>query len=81
MAFNAIACNWETAAVLKTAALNRISSVSLRAITDTADREALHDYRNNLNRSLDMLSQLLRLLISDGWAYKIITSARLATYP
>jgi nucleoside phosphorylase len=33
IAFNAFACNWEAAAVLKTAALNGILSLSIRGIT------------------------------------------------
>jgi adenosylhomocysteine nucleosidase len=73
-AFNAFACNWETAAVLKTAALNGIGSLSFRVITDSADENALNDYKDNLNRSLTILAACMRALICDGWGHRIITA-------
>ena len=76
IAFNALACNWETAAVLKTAALNGIPSLSIRVITDKADENASNDYRDNLNRSLEILGRFLKAFICEGWACKIISMSR-----
>jgi adenosylhomocysteine nucleosidase len=71
-AFNAILCNWETAAVLKTAALNGIACLSFRVITDNADENAVSDYRTNLDSSLDGLMRLLREFLYTGWAFRIV---------
>jgi adenosylhomocysteine nucleosidase len=73
-AFNAIACSWETAAVLKTASLNGVACLSFRAIADHADENATSDYRANLDSSLDGLMHLLREFLCAGWASGIINT-------
>ncbi len=73
-AFNAHACNWETAAVLKTAQLNGIGCLSFRVITDNADEESASDYKGNLGSCLDGLMQLLKEFLSAGWMPKTIAA-------
>jgi adenosylhomocysteine nucleosidase len=70
-AFDALACNWETAAVLKTASLNNIDRLSFRVITDKADANMTDDYKQNLDGALEKLGCLLKTFLCDGWSYKV----------
>jgi len=73
-AFNALACNWETAAVLRTALLNGVGCLSFRVITDNADEEAASDYKHNLFSCLDGLMRLLGEFLLAGWTSRIIAA-------
>lgn len=69
--FNAIACNWETSSVLKTAQLNRIKSFSFRVITDNADERMDDDYEENNKKALEITFPALDKFIFEGWINKI----------
>jgi len=69
---NAIACNWETSSVLKTAQLNGIKSFSFRVITDNADEEMDDDFRANLNEALKIMFPILNEFLFEGWINKIL---------
>lgn len=64
-AFRAAACDWETAAVLRTAARNGVPALSFRVITDRADRNLESDYRRNLAPALDRLGRFLALMFEE----------------
>jgi len=64
-AFRAAACDWETAAVLRTAARNDLPALSFRVITDRADRNLEADYRKNLAPALDRLGRFLTLFFEE----------------
>jgi len=68
---NAIACNWETSSVLKTAQLNGIKSLSFRVITDNADEGMNDDYNANNKKALEIMFPVLAKFIFEGWINKI----------
>ena len=68
---NAIACNWETSSVLKTAQLNGIKSFSFRVITDNADEGMNTDYEANNIKALEIMFPVLNKFIFEGWTNKI----------
>ncbi len=68
---NAIACNWETSSVLKTAQLNGIKSLSFRVITDNADEGMDEDYNANNKKALEIMFPILDRFIFEGWINKI----------
>jgi len=68
---NAIACNWETSSVLKTAQLNGIKSLSFRVITDNADEKMNNDYKANNRKALEIMFPVLNEFIFEGWINKI----------
>jgi len=65
--FNAIACNWETSSVLKTAQLNGVKSLSFRVITDNADESMDNDYNKNNIKALEVMFPVLNEFIFEGW--------------
>ena len=67
----AIACNWETSSVLKTAQLNGIKSFSFRVITDNADEEMEDNLNVNWGKALEIMSKALNKFIFGGWINKI----------
>ena len=67
---NAIACNWETSSVLKTAQLNGIKSLSFRVITDNADEHMNDDYEENNKNALEIMFPVLAKFIVEGWINK-----------
>jgi len=69
--FNAIACNWETSSVLKTAQLNGTKSFSFRVITDYADKHMIVDYNANRKKALEVMFPVLNIFIFEGWINKI----------
>jgi len=69
--FNAIACNWETSSVLKTAQLNGIKSFSFRVITDNADEHMIEIYDSNRKKALEIMFPVLNIFIFEGWINKI----------
>jgi len=68
---NAIACDWETSSVLKTAQLNGIKSLSFRVITDNADEKMDGDFRANLDEALKIMFPVLAKFLFKGWVNKI----------
>ena len=60
---DAIACNWETSAVLKTAQLNRIKSFSFRVITDNAGDEMKDNLNANWKKALEIMFTALNKFI------------------
>jgi adenosylhomocysteine nucleosidase len=69
--FNAMACNWETSSVLKTAQLNGVKSLSFRVITDNADKSMDKDYNANNVKALKVMFPVLNKFIFEGWIKKI----------
>lgn len=67
----AVACNWETSAVLKTAQLNNIPTFSFRVITDTADKEMKDDLKKNWGEALEILFFVLKEFIFHGWLLRM----------
>jgi len=67
----AIACNWETSAVLKIAQLNGIKSFSFRVITDNADEKMEDDLNVNWGKALEIMHKALNKFIFEGWINKI----------
>ena len=67
----AIACNWETSSILKTAQLNKIKSFSFRVITDKADKSMDNDYNANNVKALGIMFPVLNKFIFEGWINKI----------
>jgi len=68
---NAIACNWETSSVLKTAQLNGIKSLSFRVITDNADEHMNDDYEENNKNALEIMFPVMAKFLFEGWINKI----------
>jgi len=68
---NAIACNWETSSVLKTAQLNGVKSLSFRVITDNADKSMDKDYNANNVKALKVMFPVLNEFIFEGWINRI----------
>ncbi|HAJ32205.1 MAG TPA: hypothetical protein DCK79_02360 [Candidatus Atribacteria bacterium] len=68
---DAIACNWETSAVLKTAQLNGIKSFSFRVITDNANEEMKDNLNANWEKTLEIMFTALNKFIFEGWVNKI----------
>jgi nucleoside phosphorylase len=68
---NAIACNWETSSVLKTAQLNGVKSFSFRVITDNADESMNDDFDASCEKALEVLFPVLNKFIFEGWINKI----------
>ena len=68
---NAIACNWETSSVLKTAQLNEIKSLSFRVITDNADEHMNDDYEENNKNALEIMFPVMAKFLFEGWINKI----------
>ncbi len=68
---DAIACNWETSAVLKTAQLNGIKCFSFRVITDNADEEMENNFNANWKKALEIMYKALNKFIFKGWVNKI----------
>jgi len=67
----AIACNWETSSVLKTAQLNGIKSFTFRVITDNADEEMENNLNANWKKALEIMYKALKKFIFEGWVNKI----------
>ena len=67
----AIACNWETSAVLKTAQLNNVPAFSFRGITDTAGENMKEEMEKNWERALKTLYAVLKEFIFHEWLYRI----------
>jgi len=68
---DAIACNWETSAILKIAQLNGIKSFSFRVITDNADEEMENNLNANWKKALEIMYKALNKFIFKGWINKI----------
>ena len=68
---NAIACDWETSSVLKTAKLNGIKSFSFRVITDNADEHMNDDYEENNKNALEIMFPVMAKFLFEGWINKI----------
>ena len=67
----AIACNWETSSVLKTAQLNGIKCFSFRAITDNSGEDMKDNLNVNWEKALEIMFKALNKFIFEGWVNKI----------
>jgi adenosylhomocysteine nucleosidase len=71
-AFQAAACNWETSAILKTAQLNEVKSLSFRVITDSAGEKMSEEFRENEKEAMATLYSVLKEFIIEGWLLRIM---------
>lgn len=67
----AIACNWETSAVFKTAQLNSVQAFSFRVITDRADKSYRDQIKENWEGALKVLYTILEEFIYSGWLRRV----------
>jgi len=75
-AFRAVACTWETAAVLKTARLNDTKALALRVITDNAGEDMAQELSANWREALAVLYAVLDELLSGGWLARMLRCVR-----
>jgi len=73
-AFQAVACNWESSAVLRTAQLNRVKAMSFRVLTDNASEGMSKELEENWNKALSVLYPVLEEFILGGWLTRILGS-------
>lgn len=72
--FQAIACNWETSAILKTAQLNKVKAISFRVISDNATEEMSKEFNANWEKALKILYPVLEEFLFEGWLFRILKS-------
>jgi adenosylhomocysteine nucleosidase len=70
-ATGAIACNWETSAVLKTARLNKVRSLSFRVITDRAGEDMKEELERNWGSAVTLLITALNEFLFYDWIWKV----------
>ena len=70
--YHAEACNWETSAVLKTAELNGIDALSFRVITDSAEEDMDDELRDNWEKALIILYEVMEKFFLDGWFMRLV---------
>jgi len=63
----AAACNWESAGVFVGALRSRIPPVSIRAVSDLGDEDAMRDFRRNVRRCVQGLYRFIRDALEAGW--------------
>lgn len=67
----AIACSWETAGVFVAALRSRIPPLSLRAVSDLGDQDALRDFRRNARRCSQGLYRFIGDSLESAWFEKV----------
>jgi adenosylhomocysteine nucleosidase len=68
--FNALACNWETSAVLGVANLNQVKAFSFRVVSDLADEDMKESFDVNCKPALQRMFPVLKEFIFGGWIQK-----------
>ncbi len=68
--FNAIACNWETSAILQTARFNDVKRFSFRVIVDEADENMYDSFDTNCKSALQIIFPVVEEFIFGGWLKK-----------
>ncbi len=71
-ALQAMACNWESSAVLKTAKLNAVKAMVFRVITDKAGEKVAEELKANWKKALMVLYSVLEDFLSGGWLLRIL---------
>jgi len=71
-ALQAIACNWESSAILKTAKLNGVKAMVFRVITDKAAEDVAEEIRANWKKALLILYPVLEDFLLGGWLLRIL---------
>ena len=71
-AFQAMACNWESSAILKTAKLNGIRSMAFHVISDKAGKEVAEELKANWKKALMILYPVLEDFLLGGWLLRIL---------
>ena len=71
-AFQSIACNWESSAILKTAKLNGIRSMAFHVITDKAGKEVAEELKANWKKALMILYPVLEDFLMKGWLLRVL---------
>jgi len=67
----ALACNWETSAVLLTAAMAARPAMSFRVITDSADGAMQVDLRANWSEAMEKLAALIGHFVDGEWLTRL----------
>ena len=70
-AFSAIACDWETSAVVRIASVNLVDALSFRVITDLAGNEMAQEYARNREGCLETLATVIREFVCGGWVPRL----------
>jgi len=70
--FQAVACNWESSAVLKTAKLSGVKAMAFRVITDKAGEKVAEELKANWKKALLILYPVLEDFLSGGWLLRIL---------
>jgi adenosylhomocysteine nucleosidase len=65
--FQATGCNWETAGVFISALRSCLPALSIRIITDLANRNTMRDFRRNLKNAAHNLYEYIKNLLQEGW--------------
>ncbi|MFB0566632.1 MAG: 5'-methylthioadenosine/S-adenosylhomocysteine nucleosidase [Candidatus Aminicenantaceae bacterium] len=71
-AFKALACNWESSAILKTAQLNGVKAMAFLVITDYAGGEMSEELRANWKKALMILFPVLEEFLLGSWLPRIL---------
>ena len=70
--FQAVACNWESSAVLKVAKLNKVKAMAFRVITDKAGDKVAKELKANWKKALKILYLVLEDFLSGGWLLRLL---------
>lgn len=70
--FGAVACNWESSAILKTAKLNGVKAMVFRVITDKAGEKVAEELKANWKKALMILYLVLDDFLLRGWLLRIL---------
>jgi nucleoside phosphorylase len=71
-ALQAITCNWESSAVLKTAKLNGVKAMVFRVITDKAAEDVAEEIKANWKKALMILYPVLEDFLLGGWLLRML---------
>ncbi|NIM90627.1 MAG: hypothetical protein GTO17_06725 [Candidatus Aminicenantes bacterium] len=74
--FQAVACNWESSAVLKAAKLNGVKAMAFRVITDKAGEKVAEEIKANWKKALMILYPVLEDFLRGGWLLRILDSLK-----
>jgi adenosylhomocysteine nucleosidase len=74
--FKAIACNWESSAIWKTAQLNAVKVMALKVITDDACENMSDQLNKNWKNACKILFSVIDEFISEDWLHRILSEMK-----
>lgn len=74
--FKAMACNWESSAIWKTAQLNDVKVMALKVITDDACENMADQLNKNWKKACAILFSVIDEFISEGWLDRILSELK-----